>query len=298
MEDTLRDDRDEALPPPRPGSTTRARVIVVEDGRSRRASDLLATEEPLEIRVVADGRSETVAITMRTPGADFELAAGFLHGEQVIGSAQDIRRITYCVDRTVDAAQRYNIVNVELRSGIDLDLRPLERNFYTSSACGICGKASLDALHVRGCRSIPPGPPIAAATLTRLPDALRTAQGLFSATGGLHAAGLFDVTGRLVAAREDVGRHNAVDKVLGWALLERRLPLHDALLLVSGRTSYEIVQKALVAGVPTVCAVSAPSSLAAALAEEFGMTLIGFLRDGRFNIYAGAERIALDHAPA
>ncbi|MGH2587515.1 MAG: formate dehydrogenase accessory sulfurtransferase FdhD [Dehalococcoidia bacterium] len=278
----------------RPGSTTRAEVTVVEDGRPRRASDLLATEEPLEIRVVTGSGTHTVAITMRTPGADFELAAGFLHGEQVVAGADDIRRISYCLDRSIDAAQRYNIVNVELRAGLEPDLRPLDRNVYTSSACGVCGKASLEGLHLHGCSVVPPGPRVSAATLGTLPDALASAQGLFASTGGLHAAGLFDTTGRLLAAREDVGRHNAVDKLLGWALLERRLPLHDHLLMVSGRTSYEILQKALVAGIPIVCAISAPSSLAVSLAREFGMTVVGFLRGNRFNIYTGADRIALD----
>jgi FdhD protein len=284
----------DAEPAARPGSTTRAPVLKVERGRARRVSDLVATEEPLEIRVVMGGTSRTAAITMRTPGADFELAAGFLYGEQVVSGVEDIRRISYCLDRAVDAAQRYNIVNVELRGGVEPDLRPLERNFYTTSACGVCGKASLDALHIHGCPVIPPGPRIAAATVRALPERLRAAQRLFDATGGLHAAGLFDATGKLRALREDVGRHNAVDKVVGWALLERRLPLHDLLLMVSGRTSYEIMQKALMAGIPFVGAVSAPSSLAVALAEEFGMTLVGFIQADRFNIYAGAQRVKLD----
>jgi FdhD protein len=282
---------DEAPPRPRPGSTTRANVLVVADGAVRSRSDLLATEEPLEIRVLAGRVGATVAITMRTPGADFELAAGYLHGEGVIADARDIRRITYCLDPAIEATQRYNIVNVELRSGVAPDLRPLKRSGYMNSACGVCGKASLDALHLRGCAAIPPGPYVTAATVVALPAALGAAQRLFTSTGGLHGAGLFTANGDLLAVREDVGRHNAVDKVLGWALLERRLPLHDSLLLVSGRTSYEILQKALMAGVPIVCSVSAPSSLAVSLAEEFGITLIGFLRGSRFNIYAGAERL-------
>ena len=269
-------------------------VLKVEDGRARSVPDLVATEEPLEIRIVTGGASRTAAITMRTPGADFELAAGFLYGEQVIGGLDDIRRISYCLDRSVDAAQRYNIVNVELRDGVEPDLRPLERNFYTTSACGVCGKASLDALHIRGCPAISAGPRIAAATVRALPERLRAAQRLFATTGGLHASGLFDASGTLRALREDVGRHNAVDKVVGWALLERRLPLRDSLLMVSGRTSYEIMQKALMAGIPFVGAVSAPSSLAVALAEEFGMTLAGFIQGDRFNVYAGAERIEFD----
>ncbi|MGD9893950.1 MAG: formate dehydrogenase accessory sulfurtransferase FdhD [Dehalococcoidia bacterium] len=277
--------------PARPASTTRADVIVVAGGRTRRRSDQLATEEPLEIRVLVAGVQHTATITMRTPGADFELTAGFLHGEQIIHDASDLRRMSYCVDPSVDAAQRYNIVNAELAGGVAADLAPLERQFATTSACGICGKASLDALHLRGCAVLPSGPPVPAATIIALPGLLRAAQRLFASTGGLHAAGLFTAAGALMAVREDVGRHNAVDKVIGWALLQRRLPLHDAVLIVSGRTSYEILQKALVAGIPTVCSVSAPSSLAVALAREFGVTLIGFLRDDRFNIYAGADRV-------
>jgi FdhD protein len=282
---------DEAPPRARPGSTTRANVLVVADGEMTSRADLLATEEPLEIRVLAGRARDTVAITMRTPGADFELAAGYLHGEGVITGVRDIRRITYCLDPAIDATQRYNVVNVELRHGIAPDLRRLERSGYTTSACGVCGKASLEALHLHGGAIVPPGPNISAATIVGLPAALSSAQRLFASTGGLHGAGLFTATGKLLAVREDVGRHNAVDKVLGWALLERRLPLHDSLLMVSGRTSYEIVQKALMARIPIVCSVSAPSSLAVSLAEEFGITLIGFLRENRFNIYAGAERL-------
>jgi FdhD protein len=234
---------------------------------------------------------------MRTPGADFELAAGFLHGEQIVREADDIRRISYCVDRTVDEAQRYNIVNVVLRSGLVPDLAPLTRHFATTSACGVCGKATLEALHVHGCSPLPAGPTIATDALATLPETLRCAQGLFARTGGLHAAALFDLSGTLLCVREDVGRHNAVDKLVGWSLLSGPVPLSDHVLLVSGRTSYEIVQKALVAGIPIVCGVSAPSSLAVDLATRFGMTLIGFLRGSRFNLYAGAERIAFAPPP-
>ena len=288
------DDFELPLKRTRPGSSVAADVLTVENGRVQRTTDRLATEEPLEIRVIASGQRRPAAITMRTPGSDFELAAGFLYSEQVITSADDVRRISYCVDRDVEAAQRYNIVNVELRPGVEPDLRPLERHFFTTSACGVCGKASLEALHLRGCAPIPPGFRVRAAELHQLPDRLRSAQSLFATTGGLHAAGLFDAEGTLLASREDVGRHNAVDKLVGWAVLGRRVPLSDSLLLVSGRTSYEILQKALAAGIPFVAAISAPSSLAVSLAAEFGMTLVGFLRNGRFNIYAGAERIDLD----
>jgi FdhD protein len=275
----------------RRGSKTKVRVRVVEEGRARVRPDSLATEEPMEMRLVSGGARRTVAVTMRTPGADFELAAGFLYGEGVISSPEDISRISYCVDADVDAEQRYNIVNVELRGGRDYDPRPLERHFYTTSACGVCGKASLEQLELRGCPVIPPGPEVAAETIYSLPEKLREAQGLFEATGGLHAAALFDAEGELVALREDVGRHNATDKLLGWALLEGRLPLSDHLVMVSGRSSFEILQKCLAAGVPVVCAISAPSSLAVEVARRFDMTLVGFLRGKRFNVYSGSERV-------
>jgi FdhD protein len=280
----------------RPSSKTRARILAVTDGDRRVRSDYLATEEPLEIRLVAGGETATVAVTMRTPGADFELAAGFLYGEGVVAGREEVSRISYCTDPDVDAEQQYNIVNVGLAASAMPDLHALERHFMTSSACGVCGKASLDALELRGCPVVPPGPSVDPAVLTRLPTALRERQGLFESTGGLHAAGLFTAGGELVALREDVGRHNAVDKLVGWAMLDGRLPLHDHLLMVSGRSSYEILQKAVVAGIPVVCAVSAPSSLAVDLARRFGMTLVGFLRGERFNVYAGEERLGLPAA--
>jgi FdhD protein len=273
----------------RRGSKTKVRVRVVEEGRARVRPDSLATEEPMEIRLISGDARQTVAVTMRTPGADFELAAGFLYGEGIVSSPEDIRRISYCVD--VDAEQQYNIVNVELRGGRSYDLRSLERHFYTTSACGVCGKASLEQLELRGCPVIPPGPEVASEIIYALPEKLREAQGLFDATGGLHAAALFDKEGELVALREDVGRHNATDKLVGWALLEGRLPLSDHLVMVSGRSSFEILQKCLTAGVPVVCAISAPSSLAVDVARQFGMTLIGFLRGNRFNVYSGHERV-------
>jgi FdhD protein len=278
---------------PRRASKTKTRVRVVEDGKMRVRPDKLATEEPMEIRLLTGESRQTVAVTMRTPGADFELAAGFLYGEGIVKSSDDIAKISYCVDSDLDAAQQYNIVNVELRAGRDYDLRPLERHFYTTSACGVCGKASLEQLELRGCPVVGPGPEISAETLHSLPEKLREAQGLFDATGGLHAAALFDEDGNLVALREDVGRHNATDKLVGWALLEGRLPLSGYIVMVSGRSSFEILQKCLMAGVPFVCAISAPSSLAVDVAREFGMTLVGFLRERRFNVYAGQERIAL-----
>jgi FdhD protein len=297
----------------RPGSTVRGRVRSLDDGREVIRRDDLAVEEPLEIRVAAAGAgragaaaagsasssdgTRTVAVTMRTPGADFELAAGFLSGEGIIGSADDVRRIAYCQDPDLDAEQRYNVVTVTLAGDRLPDLRGLERHFYTSSACGVCGKASIEALAIRGCGPLPPGgPQLTPETLYGLPDRLSEAQRVFASTGGLHAAGLFTADGELLAAREDVGRHNAVDKLVGWALLSGRLPGSDLVLLVSGRASYEIVQKALAAGVPVVGAVSAPSSLAVAVAEEFGLTLVGFLRGRRCNVYADSGRIVLPAA--
>ena len=275
----------------RRGSKTKVRVRVVEDGSTRVRPDTLATEEPMEVRLISGGAKQTVAVTMRTPGADFELAAGFLYGEGIVSSHDDVRKISYCVDADLDAEQQYNIVNVELQGGRDYDLRPLERHFYTTSACGVCGKASLEQLELRDCPVIPPGPKVATETIYSLPGKLREAQGLFEATGGLHAAALFDAEGNLVALKEDVGRHNATDKLVGWALLEERLPLSDHIVMVSGRSSFEIMQKCLVAGAPIVCAISAPSSLAVDVARQFNMTLVGFLRGNRFNVYAGSERI-------
>ncbi|MFJ2031564.1 formate dehydrogenase accessory sulfurtransferase FdhD [Streptosporangium sp. NPDC087985] len=259
---------------------------VVRDHR-----DDLATEEPLEIRIQTGEARRTLAITMRTPGHDFELAAGFLHGEGVVTS-QGISSIAYCTDDDVPAEARYNTVTVRLRGDRLPDLPALNRNFMTSSACGVCGTASLDALRDR-CSPLPPGDDLRVSpeTLYGLPHRLRERQGVFGRTGGLHAAGLFTPEGELLAIREDVGRHNAVDKLVGWALMSGRLPLGGHILMVSGRSSYEIMQKALTAGLPIVCAVSAPSSLAVDLAREFGMTLVGFLREKRFNLYSSPERI-------
>jgi FdhD protein len=277
----------------RPGSKVRTKVVSVEGDRTTERTDELATEEPLEIRLLAGGRRRTVAVTMRTPGHDFELTAGFLYSEGIVARRSDISGISYCVDRDVGEDQRFNVVNVAFAALELPDLAPLERHFMTSSSCGVCGKASIDALHIRGCPRVPDGPEIEPGTLEKLPDALRSAQGVFAATGGLHAAALFTHDGELIAAREDVGRHNAVDKLTGWALMNDRLPLWSSIGLVSGRASFEIVQKFLAAGVPVVAAVSAPSSLAVSTAADFNMTLIGFLRAGRFNVYAGSDRIVV-----
>ena len=295
----------------RPQSKTEARVCVVESGGLRLRTDQVATEEPLEIRLragIAAGadpllflkqRSEgagrrTVAITMRTPGADFELAAGFLYGEGIIRSGDEIRGISHCQGPDLGEEKRYNVVNVDLHGHVLPDLQALERHFYTTSACGVCGKTSLEALRPRGCPTIAPGPEVDADVIRRLPEALRAGQSVFADTGGLHAAALFDPHGDSLVVREDVGRHNALDKLVGWALLAGKLPLSRHIVMVSGRTSFEILQKSLMAGVPIVCAVSAPSSLAVSLAREFGITLIGFLRGDRFNVYTGMERVRLN----
>ena len=277
----------------RPGSRVRTTTRVVDGPSEQLRTDQLATEEPLEIRLAAGGNRKTVAITMRTPGSDFELAAGFLFSEAIISSPADVRAIRYCTDPDVDAEQQYNIVTVDLAAPALPDLRGLERHFYTSSACGVCGKAALDALEIRGCPVIGGGFQTPSDLLYGLPEKLRAVQGVFESTGGLHAAGLFDESGDLVSAREDVGRHNALDKLVGWALLSGRLPLRRNIVMVSGRASYEIMQKCVVAGVPVVCAVSAPSSLAVSVAERFGVTLVGFLRGRRFNVYSGFDRVVI-----
>lgn len=274
----------------RPGAAVRTQVSFVDGRETTKGSDWVATEEPLEIRIHHSGERHTAAVTMRTPGHDFELTAGWLHAEGVVTNRDEIASLAYCVDRGLGEEQRYNIVNAHLRLARPVDLRPLERHFFTTSACGVCGKAGLDQLTTRA-GVLPQGPTVEADVLGSLPSSLRSAQGTFDRTGGMHAAALFDAYGRLVAAREDVGRHNALDKLIGWALLDGRLPLRDHLVLVSGRASFELAQKSIVAGVPILCSVSAPSSLAIEVASEFNMTLVSFLRDERFNVYAGAARI-------
>ena len=272
----------------RPGAHSKALVWTFEDPASAEKSDRLATEEPLEIRLQQDPDPTPLAVTMRTPGSDFELVAGFLFSEGAIKDKDDLVQMAYCVDRNADE-QLYNVVTVRLRSRTS-NVTPLQRHFYTSSACGVCGKANLDALEIvaKPVQSVMRVEPSVVYGLT---DTLARSQGVFKKTGGLHAAALFDGAGNLLIVREDVGRHNAVDKVIGWAFLNDRLPLEDHILLVSGRTSFEIVQKAVMARLPVVCAVSAPSSLAVEVADRFDLTLIGFLRGRRFNVYAGRERI-------
>lgn len=280
----------EAFEEARPGLTTPARVLALQDGSAREIVDNLATEEPLEIRLVANGRTQSVAVTMRTPGNDFELAAGFLMNEGIISSREGLAGISYCVDPAVDAEQRYNIVNVALASDARPDLERLERHFTMSSACGVCGKASIEALETRAQR-IDDGTKVDIGLITSLPDRMRQAQRVFESTGGLHAAALFDANGTLLVLREDVGRHNALDKIAGWAVMQNRIPLRGCILLVSGRASYELVQKSIVARIPILCAVSAPSSLAVQLATAFDLTLVGFLRGARANVYSAASRI-------
>ena len=268
-------------------NVTPVKVIAVHDGVRTERPDTLATEEPLEIRVAGpDGATQQVAVTMRTPGGDFELAVGFLFTEGLIGPG-DVRRVAYC-DDVEDEEQRYNVVTVTLERAFDPE--KLRRNFYATSSCGVCGKAALDDIEVR-CEPVAPGPQVSVEALLSLPDRLREAQKVFERTGGLHAAGLFTPDAQLVTLREDVGRHNAVDKVIGERLLQEGIPLSGHVLQVSGRASFEIVQKAAVAGVPLVSAVSAPSSLAVEAADRFGMTLAGFVRDGRLNVYTHPERV-------
>jgi len=253
-------------------------VQKVEGASSAPFQDLLAVEEPLEIRL----GQNTISITMRTPGHDSELAVGFLFSEGILSSAAQIQ----------DIVSSKNSATVDLKPEIEVDLDRLKRHFYTTSSCGVCGKASIEALRMQACPMLPrESPVVASAVIHRLPAILREDQSVFERTGGLHGAALFDSSGNLLVVREDVGRHNAVDKVVGAEVLGGRIPLDDKLLLVSGRASFELAQKAIMAGIPILAAVGAPSSLAVETARRFNMTLLGFVRDGRFNIYSGASRI-------
>jgi FdhD protein len=277
--------------------TARRRVTRITVGQSRVIrEDVLAVEEPLEIRV--GGRS--LAITMRTPGHDIDLAAGFLVSEGVIRHGDDFAAARYCAGATEEGLNTYNVLDVTLAPGVPAPDPSLERNFFTTSSCGLCGKASIDAVRTLSHYSVAadaltldPG------LLATFPDRLRAHQDVFEKTGGLHAAALFDGrTGELLVLREDVGRHNAVDKVVGWAVKENLLPLRGMVLMVSGRASFELTQKASMAGIPMLAAVSAPSSLAVELAVELGMTLVGFLRGPSMVVYSGAQRIVERSAPA
>ncbi|MEU1517550.1 formate dehydrogenase accessory sulfurtransferase FdhD [Streptomyces sp. NPDC005811] len=268
--------------------TARRRVLRVRDGTAAHWPDTLAVEEPMEIRV--GGRPLTV--TMRTPGHDFDLAAGFLVSEGVVRASEEIAGIRYCAGATADGANTYNIVDVVLAAGVAPPDASLERNFYTTSSCGLCGKASLEAVRTTASWRVDEDRlRISPEKLTALPARLRAAQRVFDSTGGLHAAGLFSAEGELLCLREDVGRHNAVDKVVGHALRTGLLPLRGTVLMVSGRASFELAQKALMAGIPMLAAVSAPSSLAVDLAAESGLTLVGFLRGTSMNVYTGQERV-------
>jgi FdhD protein len=265
-------------------------VVAFDADGSRRRPDRLVTEEPMEIRVSGPGQEPApFAVAMRTPGNDFELAAGLCLTEGLITGPDELESIAYCLGP--EREQTFNIVTVRLRTRVPESLR--DRRYLSNSSCGICGKAALEEIEVR-CARVGDGPTVRASVLASLPDQLARHQSVFDQTGGLHAAARFTADGTLRETREDVGRHNALDKLVGNALLERELPLADDLLLVSGRLSFELVQKAAVAGLPVLCAVSAPSSLAVAAADQLGQTVVGFLRDGRFNAYAHPERIDMN----
>jgi FdhD protein len=271
-------------------SVALTQVTEWSNGELRRADDYLAAEEPLEIRL---GR-RALGVALRTPGNDLELVAGLLFTEGLIEDMGQVREII-CADSAGDGV--HNFARVALRRGVTLETDVGKRGFSAGSACGACGKATIDQLRSRGVRRPNEIARFDGEILCELPDKLRSAQAVFGRTGGLHAAGLFDARGELAVMREDIGRHNAVDKVIGWALLQKRVPLDDCILLVSGRGGFEIVQKALVAGVPLLASVSAPSSLAVQMAREMGLTLVGFLRGRRFVIYAHEERLGFS-APA
>lgn len=258
-------------------------------------ADVLAVEEPLEIRVgFGDGDRrihKAISITMRTPGDDESLAMGFLFTEGIIKNKEQIAGIQHCGKPSPNRGIR-NTIRVDLAEGVNIDLKRIERHFYTTSSCGVCGKSSIEALHTGAARLTGEGPLVPAEIIHRLPTSGIANQSTFEKTGGLHASVIFDADGEIEAIAEDVGRHNALDKVIGKKLMDGKLPLSDRILLVSGRASFELVQKALMAGIPIMAAVGAPSSLAVELAREFGMTLIGFVRDGRFNIYSGEHRVS------
>jgi len=278
--------------PPDDRTTTVRDVLVVRAGTTGWRPDRLAGEEPMAIRVAGPGQAPIdVAVTMRTPGCDGELAVGFLVSEGLLAPA-DLAALTVEVGDPAGVGTPENELVVRLARRFEAADVPA-RAFVASASCGICGKASLDDVAIR-CAPLPRGLRVGAAVIAALPDRLRTGQALFEQTGGLHAAGLFDSAGTLLAVREDVGRHNALDKLIGAAALAGELPLHDRLLAVSGRVSFEIVQKAAVAGIPLVAAVSAPTDLAVAAAERLGMTLVGFVRGGGFNVYTGEDRIVLE----
>ncbi len=268
--------------------TARRRVSHLAGDSATQRADTVVVEEPLEIRV--DGSAITV--TMRTPGSDFELAQGFLLTEGVIAARGDVLTVRYCNGAGEDGANSYNVLDVTLAAGVPAPAVDPTRNFYTTSSCGVCGKASLDAVRLASRHSPGDDPStVAAATLSAMPAQLRSAQKVFATTGGLHGAALFGVDGTMLTVREDVGRHNAVDKVIGWALESGRIPLSGTVLLVSGRASFELTQKAVMAGIPVLAAVSAPTSLAVDLAAQSGLTLVAFLRGDSMNVYSRPDRV-------
>jgi len=271
-------------------STSVNNIWKVSQQERLQTQDHLAIEEPLEIRIQYGEISKSISITMRTPGHDFELAAGFLYTEGIIQDKAQIKKIEHL--KSWNPALENNLVAVQLADGVQIDFEKLERHFYTSSSCGVCGKASIDAVKATGLKELEQIPNLFPSTLIhQLPKELRKAQNVFDETGGLHAAALFHADGTLQSIREDVGRHNALDKLIGYSFLEASLPLHNSLLLLSGRVSFELIQKAAMAQIPVVAAVGAPSSLAIQLAKEVGITVLGFVRDQRFNIYSIPERI-------
>lgn len=272
-------------------ATERVKIHKARGGRKiQEKPDELAIEEPLEIRV----KGQAVAITMRTPGHDHELACGFLLSEGLIRDRSDVTQVAYCLHASDEESK--NILNVFVSPGVKIDFKKLTRHVFASSSCGMCGKATIDSIQQQfpGIKS---RSSISKTVLEQLPDKLRKSQIAFDRTGGLHAAAIFDLEGNLIVSREDVGRHNAVDKVIGYGLLEGLLPFHSHILLVSGRASFEIMQKSLAAGIPTVAAVSAPSSLAVDFARESGQMLVGFLRGQNFNVYANIERLDKTQKP-
>jgi FdhD protein len=271
--------------PRRVRSVDLTQVFEWDDGKLRRKDDYLAGEEPLEIRI----GEHPLSVTMRTPGHDLELAAGFLFTEGLVRWREQILKLETAIPN--GTPNMGNVVEVELTPDAEPDFEKMRRHFFAASSCGICGKASIDSVRSRVLEPPNPNFRVAPELLLRLPDVLRSSQDVFERTGGLHAAALFDARGTMLVLREDIGRHNAVDKLIGWALRENQLPLAESMLLVSGRGGFEIIQKAIIAGIPIVASVSAPSNLAVQLARELRLTLIGFLRGRRFVIYAGEERL-------
>ncbi len=270
-------------------------VSKISDQQLETAEDLLVTEEPLEIRLNHGSgelrRQDRIAVTMRTPGHDFELATGFLFTEGIVAHSYQILSVRYCLE-IKDDAEEDNIVIVDLDPVVEVDLQKLERNFYISSSCGVCGKSSIESIQNRGCQSLPDGNlRMSFNLITWLPQLANENQTVFKHTGGLHAAVLFDADGNPVLTREDVGRHNAVDKIVGALLAESKIPGSEHILFLSGRAGFELVQKCVIAGIPVIAAVGAPSSLAVEMAKDFNLTLIGFLRGNRFNVYSGGQRI-------